>query len=93
MALAATIDRPEARAAAYALPLDKINVADPVLFQNDAIVALFRAAAARRPGALLRRARIRTLLVDHQIQRHHGGRHQSRGVLVGAQHHHRRSRQ
>src|SRR5882757_7137241 len=42
MALAAaTIERPTARAHAYSLPIDKINVADPVLFQNDAMWPYF----------------------------------------------------
>jgi cytochrome P450 len=42
MALApATIDRPDARHHAYSLPIDKINVADPVLFQNDAMWPYF----------------------------------------------------
>jgi cytochrome P450 len=42
MALApATIDRPDARRHAYSLPIDKINVADPVLFQDDAMWPYF----------------------------------------------------
>jgi cytochrome P450 len=42
MALAAaTIERPDARKHAYSLPIDKINVADPVLFQNDTMWPYF----------------------------------------------------
>jgi len=50
MALAdAGIDRPDARRHAYSLPIDKINVADPVLFQADAIWPYFERLRAEDP--------------------------------------------
>src|SRR6185436_1932207 len=50
MALApATVDRPDARRHAYSLPIDKINVADPVLFQNDAMWPYFERLRAEDP--------------------------------------------
>ena len=48
-------------------------------------VAVFRAAAQGRAGALLHQRADRALLVGHQIQRHHACRHQSRHLLFRRQ--------
>ena len=48
-------------------------------------VAVVRAAAQGRAGALLHQRADRALLVGHQIQRHHACRHQSRHLLLGRQ--------
>ena len=45
-------------------------------------MAVFRAAAQGRAGALLHQRADRALLVGHQIQRHHACRYQSRHLLV-----------
>ena len=45
-------------------------------------VAVVRAAAQGRAGALLHQRADRALLVGHQIQRHHACRHQSRHLLL-----------
>ena len=47
------------------------------------LVPLFRAAAARRPGALLPREPLRPLLVGDQVQGHHAGRGQPPGLFLG----------
>ena len=54
----------------------------------DSVLADLRAPAERGPGALRRGQRVRPLLVGHQVQRHHGGRHQPPGVLVRASRRH-----
>ena len=61
--------------------------------QDRFLLAVFRPAAQGSAGALLQGQHVRAVLVDHQIQRHHGHRDQPCGVLVGGlsrRHHHPR---
>jgi hypothetical protein len=62
-----------AREAAYSMPLKDFHPGAPQLFRD--AVAVFRAAAQGRAGALLHQLADRTLLVGDQIQRHHACRH------------------
>ena len=75
-----------AREAAYSMPIEQIDPADPELFRTDTHVALLRAPAEGGPGPLVAAADedVGPLLVGHQVQRHHGRRHQPRGLLVRA---------
>ena len=67
------------------MPLEQIDLSEPELFRSDTVWPLLRAAAPRGPGPLSQGRPARAVLVGHQVQRHHGGRHQPRGVLVGVQ--------
>ena len=62
--------------------------------QDRFLLAVFRPAAQGRSRALLQGQHVRAVLVGDQIQRHHGHRDQSFGVLVGgiAWRHHRSRR-
>ena len=59
-------------------PSSEFDPAIPNCFKHRYLLALFRAAAQGRPGALLQGQRVRAVLVGHQVQRHHGGRDQPR---------------
>ena len=75
------------------MPLEQFDPGDPELFRTDTLLAVFRPAAQGRPGPLLQGQHVRAVLVGDQIQRHHGHRDQSFGVLVGGlarRHHHPR---
>ena len=65
----------------------------PRAVQDRYVLAVFRPAAPRRSRALLQGQHVRAVLVGDQIQRHHGDRDQSCGVLLGVlarRHHHPR---
>ena len=48
-------------------PLDRIDVSDPRLYQNDIYYPVFRAFAPGRPGALPRERDVRLVLVGDQV--------------------------
>ena len=72
-----------AREQAYSLPLAEFDVSHPELFRTDSFWPYFDRLRQRRSRALLQGQPVRAVLVGDQIQRHHGHRDQSCGVLVG----------
>ena len=65
------------------MPLDQIDVGQPAAVPGRHLWPVLRAPAARRSGAFLRQtADVRPVLVGDQVQGHHGGRDQPRGLLV-----------
>ena len=69
-----------ARERAYSIPLDEVRSRRSRAVSLRYALAVFRAAAPGRPGALLQRQRVRAVLVGDQLQRHHGRRNQPRGL-------------
>ena len=75
MNIAVKVDAAEAAAEAYATPLAKLNPAKVERFRDDTIWPVFERLRAEDSRPLHARERVRTLLVGHQVERHHGGRH------------------
>jgi hypothetical protein len=77
----------DARAKAYSIPLEDYHVADPALFQADAMWPTSSGCAKRtRSTTRSKGTRRRALLVDHPLQRHHGRRHQPQVFSSDADH-------
>ena len=84
-----------AREKANSMPLADFDPGPSRTVRHRYVLAVFRPAAQGRAGALLQGLHVRPVLVGDQVQRHHGGRHQSRRVLLGLvawRHHHPRHR-
>ena len=73
MADGAMTKQDEARAKAYATPLDQFQVHELEHFTSDTLWPWFERLRAEGPGALHRRQRVRPLLVDHPLRRHRSG--------------------
>ena len=54
-------------------PLDELDISLPRRFQDNSFWGFFERMRREDPVHLLQRLDLRPLLVDHQIQRHHGG--------------------
>ncbi len=73
----------EARERAYSTPLDQFDVGSPELFRDYTFWPYFERLRKEEPIHYCARRHVRSVLVADQVQRHHGGRDQPRGVLVG----------
>ena len=92
---AQTINQKAAREMAQSIPLEQFNPGDPELFRSDAFWPYFDRLRREDPVHYCKDIDVRAVLVGDQIQRHHGHRDQSCGVLVGLfarRHHHPRHR-
>ena len=70
MNISAKITAADAAAEIAAMPLEQLNPAKVSRFYDDTIWPVFERLRPLHAGQ-----RVRPLLVDHQVERHHGGRH------------------
>ncbi len=66
----------------WSIPLEGIDPSRAELYTSGLQYAYFRRLRQEDPVHYCARERVRALLVDHHLQRHHGGGFQPRGVLV-----------
>lgn len=79
----------KAREEAYRQPIETLNPAQPELFQQDAMWPLFERLRKEDPVHFTRESDYGPVLVDHQVQRHHGRGHEPPGLLVRTRDHDR----